>query len=123
MREIKTIAYEAFDGTVFENEQDCVDYEQKNMKNALKGVIFKNEMLTVLTLDEVRQDPNEVFYFKTLNQKQFELVESLISLREYIVASEGLEMIYLLDRDAWYHYSEYVADCEDKLAQARKWGE
>lgn len=123
MREITTIAYEAFDGTLFKDEWECADYERENMKTALEGVIFKNQMLTVLTLDEVKQDPVEVYYFKTLNRHQFELVENLISLREYLVHSEGLEMIFLPDRDAWYNYEEYVADCENELTQARKWGE
>lgn len=122
MREIKTIAYEAFDGTLFENEWDCVDYEQKNMKNALKGVIFKNRMLTVLTFEEVMQDPDEVYYFKTLNEHQFKLVESLISFREHDIESEGLEMVYPPDEGAWYNYAKYVAKRENELAKAREWG-
>ena len=123
MREITTIAYEAFDGTLFDSEWECADYERENMNIAFEGAIFKNRMLTVLTLDEVKRDPDEVFYFKTLNPRQFKLVESLVPFRENNIVSEGLEMIYLPYLDAWYDYAEYVAECEEELAKAKKWGE
>ena len=51
------IIYEAFDGTQFDNEFECTDYEWKlNHKESLKDLIFYDEDEKVMTDSKLSED-------------------------------------------------------------------
>ena len=71
------IIYKANDGTLFDNECDCEEYERKCMVAKVKGsLIWLNADKEVVPLENLDFDP--VFYFKAISKEAVDFMYQVL---------------------------------------------
>ena len=108
------ILYEADDGTIFDNEYDCLFYEEKKDHLNLEGILIytKNNVILGFDLDDLL---NEKYYYQSEkvilhNEKEF---KDFIWLAEYCGWCEWYD--FITSPGIWVRYEENGNGCWKKV--------
>lgn len=113
------ITYVAIDGREFENERECVDYENSlKLNNLCKSTIFLNQDFKIMNTN--RLIPAEVFYIYVNNDDDKEFIDnffasdwcsspfSIYNGQDVDLSEYSGWFYYDSDEDEWKHFETEV---------------
>lgn len=111
------IVYIADDGTEFDNELECNEYEHKcNMKNC--GIVMLD--VNGEKLEVTDENYEKCMYIKITNNKDLEIISQMsYNIGSYSKPEEFGEF-YWDDSDEWYLIDDKIEELENELEELKK---
>ena len=124
MKEIVTYTYEAFDGTIFEDEDECREYEIKEKAKTLSLTMLDHKWSV---LDNNKEESFECAFALIVNkQEDIDFIKEIAREQGYTcpwsrewcsskpICEEKLGIyVYDEDRDRWVNFDEKFAEIKD----------
>ena len=123
MKEIVTYTYEAFDGKIFEDEDECREYEIKEKAKTISLTMLDHKWSV---LDNNKEESYENAFALIVNKKEdIEFIKELAREQGYICpwyagwgrkgeCKEELGIyVYDEDHDRWVNFDEKFAEIKD----------
>lgn len=117
--------FKAFDGTLFDTEEECLEYEGQNYPSddGLKYIYLWDENMRPIVLDTdgifsyaILYERTHWFILKKINNSSVECITRILETGHYPYPEEFIEGdVYAWSKDGWYNYSAEFREIKDNL--------